>query len=141
MHSFKDISTCFLFKFIVWYQNLKGMDPNAVWILESRVSIYVSSSYISKYKFYYYHYSIIWRKNSDNLHRNSSLLRSAEEKNMLYFTSFLKKMDLKKQKQEKQTKNKKTYQLIHYKFVVKSWDEISAQLNEFTKLLLWNMWY
>ena len=29
-------------------------------------------------------------------------------------------MDLKKQKQEKQTKNKKTYQLIHYKFVVKS---------------------
>ena len=30
-------------------------------------------------------------------------------------------MDLKKQKQkEKQTKNKRAYQLIHYKFVVKS---------------------
>ena len=30
-------------------------------------------------------------------------------------------MGLKKQKQkEKQTKNKKTYELIHYKFVVKS---------------------
>ena len=42
----------------------------------------------------------------------------------------------KKTKRKTNKKQKKAYQLIHYKFVVKSGDDTSARLNEFTKLLL-----